>query len=111
MANTQDDLSSIVKGFVKEYVVPKCPIYRITFVESEITYEEGDPDITTIIRRCLFEINDEWGDGEHYCSFDDNYRITSHMLKKGKEKVSEQKGYVIYRGTKTYTIIAVERVA
>ncbi len=109
MANKNDDLSGVVQGLVKEYVVPKYPIYRITFVESEIDWSDDDPVLNTIIRRCLFEINDE--DGEQYCSFHDDYRISSADLKKGQEKVSEQKGYVIYKGTVNYTIIAVERVA
>lgn len=107
MAN--DDISGVVQGLVKEYIVPKNTIYRITFVVSEINYPDDGYEeifIDTKIKRCLFEIIDK---DEIAASFDDDYRINSRLLEEMLN--TEHKAVVIHQGNETYTLIKAEKVA
>ena len=113
--NNSQDISGVVQGLVKEYIVPKYPIYRIKYVKTKLTWDDnGDtPYMITSVKCHLFEIKDTDEDGNeflHPCDeidFKNSFRIKSSHLQE-----FENKGHKIVGGCNlSYTIISAEKVA
>lgn len=112
--NNSQDISGVVQGLVKEYIVPKYPVYRIKYVKTKLVFADGEePCILTSVKCRIFEIKDKKEDGSEFShpydesDFGYSFRISSRCLQD-----FENKGHkVIDKGYATYTLISAEKVA
>jgi hypothetical protein len=112
--SSSQDISGVVQGLVKEYIVPKYPIYRIKYIKTKLIFDDDDvPYMRTNVKCRLFEIIDENEDGSEFqhrfdeVNFRDDFRITSSVLQKFENGMFP----VIENCNVTYTIISAKRVA